>query len=342
MRKMCHELQYLQTLEKRCLLEEEAKQKLQKLERGFTGEVENDRIANLFVASDHMIDNFTICSDYGTIVQIDKLVISETTAYVIDMKNYQGDCQLENGQWTIGSLVLEHNILEQLRRAVRVVENIFKKKAVPLDVKGVLMFMNPATTVTIKDKVPETILSYTESASWYLSHKQGPTRCKNWRKGLQKAMIPDVAHDRHFSLADISCLTSGIHCPKCGRFDMVESHNELTCACGYCEPKKFGYLRTICECGTIFYDHDLTLPMLRSFFGKDLNERYLKEMLHNYFEVAQRSARKTSYVNKGVLFEYWFINKGDYFNKIWVNFVKKKKREQKDVGKREEPTDPFP
>jgi len=320
MRRKPHELQWLEVLKQRITLDSYKYDSYKKLQQGFIGESSFDQLASTFLGEKfEYLDDITL--EYqANKTQIDKLIIAGKTACLIDMKYYQGEYQYKNNEWYLGEKVLTHNNFEQLRRARRVLQNVFQAHQINLEVHGVLAFMNPESSLKIVDKVNETVLNYTDVPLWLmqLSQVQTNSQSLNWKKAIQNYEIPPHRTTNIFPIGDINSLKRGICCPHCHQFQMVETRHTMDCICGYIEAKERAFSRTICEYGVIFHNYNLEIASLRAFFGKNLNDRYLEYILQKHFVHVQNKGRKAGYVNKGILFEYWFEEKMAYFESLSV------------------------
>lgn len=162
MRKKTQEQQYLETLSKRLRLFDDEKKKLDKLQKGYSAECSLDNLQE-FLTKDKLpcSDDLYLKTD-DSYVQIDKLIVVENTAYVIDVKNYSGKYTFVENEWIHDDLPLQENIFEQLHNAMRAVKRVLLQAGSDLEVKGVLVFMNPKATIAIKDPVNDLVLDVRE------------------------------------------------------------------------------------------------------------------------------------------------------------------------------------
>jgi len=317
MRNKAHELQWLEVMNQRNGLSEEEIKIYQRLKRGYQGEVVFDKLCQVFLENGvEVLNNITLKYKFDT-VQIDQLIITGEKMYVVDVKYYRGAYVYENDEWRIGSTILSNNIYEQLRRAKRVVQNIFYEADMKVEIQGVLVFINPESSVEIVDQVPEETLSYEDVSGWLmkLSGENSGEVQPEWKNLLRAFEIESYRTNRVCSSDQFSNLRKGIRCMKCGGFDLSEEWYTVHCSCGHSEAKEIAYVRTICEYGVIMHKEDLKTSDLKEFFGGS-NYRYLKRMLRKHFELITSSGNLARYANNGEQFEYSFKDKMDYFNKI--------------------------
>ncbi|GEQ48990.1 NERD domain-containing protein [Tetragenococcus koreensis] len=318
MRRKPHKLQFLETLATRKKLNPEQQALLQKLQRGVIGEENMDLLVESILGAEvDCLDDITL--EYqGSVVQIDKLLIIGSIIYLIDMKFYRGHYIFKNGEWYLGEKILANNNFEQLRRAVRIIQNVLHDHQIPLKVQGVLAFMNPESSLTVEDNLKETVLNFTDISTWLLQLKQNTTnkQLQDWKSAIRNYEIAPYRTKEIFPLEKMDTLQKGICCPNCHQFNMNENRHTVSCPCGYTEAKEIAFTRTMCECGVIFHNQNLTRPQLKAFLGKDLNPRYLDYLLEKHFEHLGRPKARLGYHNKGILFDYWFAAKKDYFEQL--------------------------
>lgn len=320
MRKKPHDLQWLEVVKQRSALNPPEIAAYQKAQQGFLGEVTFDQMVETFLNKEFEFLNDFIIDYQNNQTQIDKLLVVGKIAYLIDMKYYQGNYQFKNNNWYLGEKVLTHNNFEQLRRAVRILQDIFRIHKIDLEVHGVLAFMNPESNLKIIDKVNETVLNYADIPFWcaQLNQIQIKITNLNWQNVIEKYEIKPYKTTNTFPIENIHTLKKGICCSYCQQFHMKENRHMMHCACGYAEAKEKAFTRTICEYGVIFHDYSLKRPHLRIFFGNNLNKRYLEHILTKHFDHIQNQGRKAGYVNKGILFDYWFEEKMPYFQNLSI------------------------
>ncbi|GBD60519.1 nuclease-related domain-containing protein [Tetragenococcus halophilus] len=319
MRKKPHDLQWLETLSKRKQLNEEQRWALQRSQKGFLGERQMDKLVETFLPEITAIINDITLKYQSTVVQIDKILLVGTIVYIIDMKFYQGNYTFQNNSWQRNGKKLPTNILEQLRRAVRVIENIFKENQIDLKVKGVLAFLNPESNIYVEDTVPEKVLAFNELPLWLLELKKysSDEHYLHWQSVLFQYQINGYRTKRQLTLEEEKHLQKGICCPHCHQFNTWQNKHTVHCECGYIETKEVAYVRTICEFGVIFHNRNLRLGKLKEFFGEQVEPEYLRYILKKHFvSVKHTPNRKLGHENKGIVFEYWFADRLDYFNQL--------------------------
>jgi len=225
MRQKSHHLQYLEALYFRNGLTLEEEKEYQKLLQGYQGEVQLDKLCQFFsISKEQMMDDITL-SLFKNVTQIDKIIVSRNVLYLIDVKNYQGNYRYEHQRWTLDGNILSNNIFEQLRRAVRIVQQILNQSGIKLLVKGVLVFMNPNSKIEVIDSIDEIVLDVTQIPQWLMS-LQLHTNSISWKDLLKKYQIPNYRTTLTSSSELFNKLTKGIRCINCGSF-AVKKNTDL-------------------------------------------------------------------------------------------------------------------
>lgn len=316
MRKRVHELQWLEAIKNRQGLNKEELKGYQRLLRGYQGEESFDKLCQAFLNKRvETIDDITVAFQ-SQVTQIDKIIFSGERVYIVDVKNYRGSYRYINHEWKVGQRILSTNIFEQLRRAVRIVRNIYTESGIQMNVQGVLVFINPESNVEIEAaNFPEKVLKLTHIPAWLM--KQEPSYMNYEKRNLlQNYEVEGYRTTRHCDEEQLHQMAKGIRCLNCDSFHMNETKHTMVCHCGRVEVKETAFVRTICEYGLICHDKQIRKADLRVFFGKQYNELYIRNILKKHFLINNRQGRATDYYNKGVPFELWFKGKLSYFKSI--------------------------
>ena len=315
MRIPSHEQQWLTTLKERVpLLLDETKQ-LKKLEEGFQGDCHFNQLFHLFGPKEvPYLDDITL-KHQNSVVQIDKLFLLALgdTLYLIDTKAYHSiyryDVRKQRGE----KLSYKENIFHQLFRVQTVVENILETKGLHLTTKSYLAFTEEDLSLAIPKEFTQSILQSHQLPEWLHalakqstinSNEQLQARCI---ETLKLTTIPRYRTKRTLSLERFSQFKKDICCEKCRQYDLCSETYFFTCQnCGHRESKEKAYVRTICDCGTIFHNQELTICLLRNFFGEILNEAYLQSILRKHFLRTEKRGPASSYINLGTPIYEWF------------------------------------
>ena len=332
MRYKTFELQYLETLSKRTELTSTESAKLFALKNGFKGELQLDLALQQAQLPPQLILTDLTLQYRQQITQLDQLFCLGNTLYLSDAKNYQGHYLFSEHSWSHNGKKLPHNIFGQIDRAQDILGCILQDNRLDLSVQTNIVFTNPAVQLEIVDPLAHScqrIGAYRDYVADLVQQKlplpQQPDM--RWKKVLQDYQIPPYHLQNDFT-HELSHrrLRPGICCPRCQYFDWQESFYCLTCQnCGTVEAKEEAYVRTICDYGVLFFQHDLKAHDLMNFFGKQAKKRYLSRILGKYFVCISPAGKQHHYQNKGQLFSYWFLNRADYFRRIQqrVNWKKR-------------------
>ena len=158
MRQKCFEYQYLQTLNERTNLLPAEKSQLQRLIRGYSGESNLDKLAQSYFRHPELVMDDLNLVYQNERIQVDKLIVVGNVVYLIDVKNYQGSYTYQNNSWYCGNKLLTNNIFRQIDRAHDVLMQIFYANGLSLEIRRVLIFMDPTVKVEIKQPIVQKIL----------------------------------------------------------------------------------------------------------------------------------------------------------------------------------------
>ncbi len=322
MRQKCFEYQYLQTLNERTNLLTAEKSQLQRLIRGYSGESNLDKLAQSYFRHPELVMDDLNLVYQNERIQVDKLIVVGNVVYLIDVKNYLGSYTYQNNSWYCGNKLLTNNIFRQIDRAHDVLMQIFYANGLSLEIRRVLIFMDPTVKVEIKQPIGQKILQVEEVAAWLMKLNNETKiypqeNAKRWYDTLTKYSVPPYRPQEDFSSQTKRVLRPGICCPKCHKFDWTTYRYYLCCChCGFCQSKEQAYVSTICDHGVLFFKENLKRKELKQFFGKDWSEKYIRTQLKKHFCLLSNHGRSSCYQNKGLKFEYWFKNQQDYFKAL--------------------------
>ncbi|GLB59644.1 nuclease-related domain-containing protein [Cytobacillus sp. NCCP-133] len=137
------ELKIFRYLYRRLKLSEKDVNRFWNLEKGFSGELQFDRMLQEG-PSDWIILNGLLLESNNTMFQIDTLLIAGGTIYVFEVKNYEGDYYIENERWySLLSKSEIKNPLLQLQRSETLLRGLLKELGFNLIIKSHLVFINP-------------------------------------------------------------------------------------------------------------------------------------------------------------------------------------------------------
>lgn len=321
MRYKTFELQYLETLSRRTELTATESAKLFALENGFKGELQLDLALQQAQLPPQLILTDLTLQYHQQVTQLDQLFCLGNTLYLNDAKNYQGRYIFSNRSWTHNGKQLSHNIFGQIDRAQDILSCIFQENHLDLSIQTQIVFTNPAVQLEITDPLAHScqrIGAFSDYVANLVQQKLPQQPDMRWKKVLLDYQIPPYRLNTDFSHElPKRQLRPGICCLNCHHFEWEESFYCLTCQnCGAVETKEEAYVRTICDYGVIFFNHNLKLQPLLHFFGEQANQRYLARILKKYFSNSTVPGKKRLYQNLGIIFQYWFAKQAPNFKKI--------------------------
>lgn len=239
-----------------------------------------------------------------TTFESDLVLATSHCVYVIEVKNYTGKFEYNQGDSYFNGKELNSNIVQQIRNAYMNMKNICGKFSSKIPVKGILVFIGENNQVTIQSEVKNiSILTLTDLYDFIKNiareEQQSPFPQINVGKliaHLEKFETPNNYLPIPLSAEQLQNAKRGIHCSRCLRYDVKIKRNYVECACGLHEPREEAVVRTICEYGVLTYDRDFTKGDLMKFIGEDISLDSLQRILAKHFK-QMLNGRYTTYLN---------------------------------------------
>ena len=153
-------LQRLEMMNYRNGLTPRLKQDLNKMQRGYDGEIHF-----LSILGTHRFKKWKILTDINLktdvgYVQIYCLLLTGNKIYLFEIKNYAFNCTYEKNRWYFeNTQPLGTNISHQVQQACLHLQWIFRNERHPPTIYPCILFVNPNYNVTIREQTEEYILN---------------------------------------------------------------------------------------------------------------------------------------------------------------------------------------
>ncbi len=300
MRKMCHELQVMETLRHRMNLSEENEERYQFLKWEDYTKKKFDEQCFLYLDENYpyVNDLWISYDDKEDInVGIEKFILIGHHGYLIHMHNGCFHLNTETGKWQGNPTFISKSNFKSLQKTRNFLQHIYRESMVNVEIDLIYLFLAPQEFKT-ESILPGKIIKYEDIELWLcdlqkeqnksLPITQPTTYAMDWARELELYSTEPSLSKMKLDLSEKELLKKGICCDDCHFIDMSEvsvgDENAFLCNhCGAIEPIEIAYARTICEWGTIFNDQDLIPSELEEFFGKDLRKPYLDFVLKRHF-----------------------------------------------------------
>lgn len=142
-----HELMIMQALNTRMELSDKEKFNYLNLKKGYEGEVKFDLLLE-GLGEERFIIHDLLLEVNNSYFQIDTLIISQGVIYLLDVKNYQGDCYLKSEKLYSVTTEREYkNPVDQLKRSATLLRQLIQNLKHNYLVDASVIFINPEFTL---------------------------------------------------------------------------------------------------------------------------------------------------------------------------------------------------
>ena len=240
---------------------------------------------------------------YGTF-ESDLLLLTRSGSYAIEIKNYNGFFQYNNGISKLNNREIGGNAIYQTRKAAKNLRDLIGMKFYKPNVQGVLVFVGEDNPIDISPTIDDIhILQRNQLRGFIQKICEEEDHGRYQQTAIDKVVTHLKAYevDNPYQATPISPkemaeLKKGILCANCAQSTVEVSKKFVTCLCGHVELRDEAMVRTICEYGVLNYDKELVLKDLLDFFNGQSSSTYLKNILRKHFKIVRRG-RYTYYIN---------------------------------------------
>jgi hypothetical protein len=287
------EVKLLSSLNARTSLAESEQRKLNAARKGYHGELIFDEwttplISKMVFLNDLLLDH------QGSTFQIDTCALSSKTIFNFEVKNFEGDYRVKNGNWISPAGEEKKDPLLQLKRTESLIRQYTQQLGFQCHVESYLIFINPEFYLYNPPDTQSIIFApqlnrfMRKLQSRSLKVTKGDLKIAENLKSLHIEQSP-YARLPEYSFDGIQ---KGILCPHCHIFYKADLGKSLFCnRCGESELKSSAILRTIEEFRLLFPNEKLTTTKiqamcaiinLRKTIRKVLDENFTKVDAKNY------------------------------------------------------------
>lgn len=273
--------------------------RLSQFEKGFQGECIMNNILKRYVYKNWLImHNVNLKTPLG-FVQIDFLLISNYSVYILEVKNYFCDCHYKNHTWYINEdQELAKNISYQIRQSELHLKYILGEQ---VNIYPCILFVNEMYQAILIDQPDEKVVN-----GWqiplFLSQIEPNKNFHITEKIRNEVLKYENTNADYFFMDEKWELPyqRGIYCARCYCFTLEKRHKSFYCqSCGFIEKKKECAERLIEECSVLFLEKYLTIRGVCELSGYQLNRQGISKLLSTKCKRIYRG-RYTKYLNP-----YW-------------------------------------
>jgi len=290
------ELQFYQFLHSRKTLSTSETLRFDHLHKGYLGE---QKLYHLLKSnpSDNRIAMFDLLLEHNDQeFQIDCLIITKSTIFLLEVKNFSGDYYFEDGKfYSVRSRKEIRNPLLQLQRTEFLLKQLLQNLNVHLTVQPYIIFSNEECTLY---QVPLTlpIIFPTQLKRFIPSLHVNEGNLTDYHTKLANSFASmHKKQSIHLTLPEVNReqLKCGITCQKCVNFLKVFNHYLFKCSnCGSKEKIEPAVMRSVFEFHTLFPQGKITTCVIYEWIGAIIpRPRVRRILLKNMVTVGERKHR---------------------------------------------------
>ncbi|GAA0323758.1 hypothetical protein GCM10008967_12840 [Bacillus carboniphilus] len=278
-------LSILRSLYKRSVLtQQDQLYYYQNLEKGFEGERRFDQLIRKLPMDGLLLSDLNYETNHSN-VQIDKILITQDTIDLFEIKNLEGDYYYEEERWLSSTKTEITNPLHQLRRG----ESLFKRIIPHIDTSfrfnAHLIFVNPEFHLYHSPHEPQII--YPTQLNRYLNTLQmRHSKINNKQRKLANRLrslcikaplknVPEYSYEK---------LKKGIICPVCDSF--LHSLVGRKLECSHCEHKEdvtSAVMRNVEEFKLLFPNLKITTGVIHEWCNIDASRKTILRILSKHY-----------------------------------------------------------
>lgn len=268
--------------------------------KGYDGELEFDKWAEHLLCDCLILNDLLLEYDHN-IFQIDTLLITYETIYLINVKNYDGDFYYESGKWYTLSRSEIKDPLLQLKRSDYLLKQLIRSLGFPnYSTEALLVFINPHFHLY---QSPMNLPIIFPSQLERFKHKLDKQKAKlNERHSKMAKLLISLHKPKSIYTQipdyDYNQLKKGIVCSSCSFLNLDLNKDKLACAeCGAVEAVDLAVLRSVKEFKLLFPEMKVTTHIIHEWCAVIKSKKTIRRILSkNYLLLGHGSS--SHYVDK--------------------------------------------
>ncbi|MBY0099654.1 nuclease-related domain-containing protein [Mesobacillus maritimus] len=275
-------------LNKRIELTEKDKSYYLHLEKGYEGEVKFDQLVENLKEQRYIINDLLLEIN-NSYFQIDSLIISQGGIYLLDIKNFTGDCYYESDKFYSMKTGREYkNPIDQLKRSVTLFRQFLQLCKQYYIIEPSVIFINNEFTLyqAPKDKP---IIFPTQLNRFITNLNKTPSTLDNGHKKLAQTLLSLHQTKNPFEILppyNFNQLRKGITCLKCSSFSISINRKKCICRdCSYQEAVPTAVIRTVNEFQVLFPSEKITTNVIHEWCKVIDSKKRIGEILRKHYTV---------------------------------------------------------
>lgn len=288
------DLQFYETLEKRCELSKVESGRLHTYRNGFTGECLYDQLFDEAGHEDVLIYRDLYLQTERSVTQYDALIINDDGIVVNEIKNYTGEYRIEGGEWFRNDRQISENPAAQLSRATGKLIRIRNSVNAGFNISGRLIFVSDDFYLqTDDDSIWRKLVVRMDLKRYMRSFRGG--HVGNKAQYIARLISERIVENPYFEAdVDAERLQKGFYCGACGSFSLQKSRFHLVCSsCGSKESNETHLLRALADYQCLFYGKPMPSRSFMEFIGYGLSRRIVQRVLLEHCDVDKKGNQTT-------------------------------------------------
>ncbi|MDT8858889.1 NERD domain-containing protein [Alkalihalobacillus sp. MEB130] len=294
------ELLMLRSLYARMDLGAQTEQYYMNLEKGYEGELIFDEWMKPLFDGGRIFLNDLLLECNNTLFQIDSFMLTSTTLYLFEIKNYEGDFIIEEERWYSAAKKEMKNPLLQLRRNESLLRQLLQEHRITYPIESYLVFVHPEFTL-YQAPLNLPIIHPNQLKRFITKLNKKPTKLKDTHSKLAEKLLslhlPESPYTR-LPEYNYASLQKGIPCPHCQTFytSFASRKTFLCTSCGWTENIIAAVLRNIEEFTRLFPDKKITTETIYDWCNEICSKKVIWTVLSKNYKYMGHG-RSAYYVN---------------------------------------------
>ena len=296
-RTMPHLLRVMQQLNKRQALTNADRQYMVNLEKGYQGECYFDNVLKEEVKGDVVVLNDLLLSVNHTYVQIDSLVMTGSTIYLYEIKNYEGEFVNKSDHLLTKTGHEISNPLTQLSRSTTLLKQHLRNSGHSFPVQAFVVYVHPSfvlheSTLESKLLMPSQVRSHLAELNRRSSHLK--KKHNDLASKLVLAHVEDNPFKQTVTPYTVESVKRGLTCLSCGSFDLILTRRSSFCStCQYKSLLPDSIDAHIKEFKLLFPDERVTRHTIVEWCGGKVSDRVVWTVLKTRYN--PKGSKRTRY-----------------------------------------------
>jgi hypothetical protein len=264
------------------------------LKKGYQGEVMFDQLTEKLQSEMYVLNDLCLEAN-NSIFQIDTLIISQETIFLIEVKNYEGDYYYDSESFLTLSKNEILNPLDQVKRSKSLLRKLLQNFGYHLSIDAFVVFINPDFTL-YQAPLNKPIIYPTQLTRFMKTLNTTPSKLNGWHKKLANQIIS--MHLNEFPYTRLPSynydqLKKGIICPSCRSFMIPLGERKLVCEkCGCEEDVESAVLRSVKEFRVLFPNKKITTNSIYDWCKVIESKKMIRRiLLKNFNAIGERHLR---------------------------------------------------